>query len=287
MSSSPGNNPAIDNLDPHPAIHDLDPDHVIHDLDPRSPDSERQTTLADKVFDWLTEQLVVGNLRPGQWVSENEVAALLGVSRSPVRDAFRQLAREGILEARRRRGTIVAELNAVDVDNLYKARQLVDAEMARLAVEQMTEEDVERLAEVVDFTRQAIADGSTPGSRSGVFEATRQLWQFLMDRCPNRTICELVALLWRRSIRMRSIGLALPAGRQELYEFFEQFLAAARAKDADAAGQAMADQQDNARRRLLAEAFIDLGESQLVARRAEIGEAIAEVTGDGSPGRRP
>ncbi len=273
--------------DPDPAITDPHAHPALHDLDPRYPGSEREPTLADKVFDWLTEQLVVGSLRPGQWVSENEVAALLGVSRSPVRDAFRQLAREGILEARRRRGTIIAELNAADVDHLYRARRLIDAEMARLAVEQMTDEDLERLAEVVDFTRRAVVDESTTGSRSGVFEGTRQLWQFLMDRCPNRTICELVALLWRRSIRMRSIGLALPEGRQELYAFFERFLEAARQHDADAAGQAMADQQDNARRRLLAEAFIDLGESELLARRTEGREAIPEVAGDGRPSGKP
>jgi choline dehydrogenase-like flavoprotein/DNA-binding GntR family transcriptional regulator len=259
----------------------------IYDLDPRYPGTDRELTLADKVFEWLTEQLVRGDLRPGQWVSENEVAALLGISRSPVRDAFRQLAREGILEARRRRGTVIAELDAGDADHLYRARQLLDAEMARLAVEQMTAQDLERLGEIVDYTRDAVETTST-SSRADAYEATRRLWQFLMDLCPNRTICEMVAVLWRRSIRIRSVTLALPYARQELRPFIERFFAAASAHDAHEAARAMADQQDSVRRTILREAFIDLGDSRLVARGAGGGPvALDQPDTPGMPPAHP
>jgi len=234
----------------------------IFDLDPRRPGTVREPTLADRVFDWLTEQIVVGNLRPGQWVSENEVAALLGVSRSPVRDAFKHFAREGMLESRRRRGTIIAELTAEDADDLYRARALLDAEMARLAVEQMTDDDVERMAEIVEDMRRAVE----ARDRTSVYDGTRRLWQLLMDLCPNRTICEIVATLWRRSIRMRGITLALPHGQDTVRRFFERFLEAAQAGDPDAAAEAMSEQQHSVRRMLLEEAFIDMGDGEMLLR---------------------
>jgi DNA-binding GntR family transcriptional regulator len=235
-------------------------DRPIFDLDPRRPGTPKEDTLADRVFDWLTEQIVVGNLRPGQWLSENEVAALLGVSRAPVRDAFRQFAREGLLEVRRRRGTILADLTAAQADDVYRARQIMDAEMARLAVEQMTDDHVDQLQVIVEHMRRA------EGDRPQIYEATRLLWQFLMDLCPNRTIGEIVALLWRQSIRMRGITLALPEAQEHVRDFYEQFLEAARAHDAGAAGKAMAEQIDFTRQLLLEQVFIEMGDGALVPR---------------------
>jgi DNA-binding GntR family transcriptional regulator len=232
----------------------------MYDLYPRPDAANAEPTLTGRVFDWLTEQIVEGTLRPGQWVSENEVAALLGVSRTPVHEAFRQFAHEGLLEVRRRRGTVLAELDAKEADDLYKARQFVEAEMARLAVEQISDADVEELAGIVDDLARGLDD------RAAVHLATRRLWQLLMDRCPNQVIREIVATLWRRSIRMRGLLLSLPVGRSELKRFFEEILEAARSRDPEAAAQAMATQQESVRRLLLEEVFIHTGDGQVIAR---------------------
>ncbi len=229
----------------------------MYDLYPRPVDPDAEPTLTDRVFDWLTEQIVEGGLRPGQWVSENEVAGLLGVSRTPVHEAFRQFAHEGLLEIRRRRGTVLAELDAKEADDLYRARQLVEEEMARLAVEQMSDADIEELAEIVDELKRALGD------RAAVLLSIRRLWQLLIDRCPNQVIREIVATLWRRSIRMRGLLLALPAGQGEMKTFFEEFLDAARGGDPEAAARVMASQQDKIRRILLEEVFINTGNGQL------------------------
>jgi DNA-binding GntR family transcriptional regulator len=232
----------------------------MYDLKPRPEAADAEPALTERVFDWLTEGIVDGTLRPGQWVSENEVATLLGVSRTPVHEAFRQFAHEGLLEARRRRGTVIAELDAKEADDLYKARQLVEGEMTRLAVQEMDDADIANLTAIRDELTTALGD------RAAVYEATRKLWQLLMDRCPNQTIREIVATLWRRSIRMRGLTLALPQGQKQLMSFFEEFLEAARSRDPEAAALAMASQQESVRRLLLEEVFIQIGDDQLVPR---------------------
>src|SRR5687768_14385357 len=95
-------------------------------LDPHHGRSHGKRTLADRVFEWLIEQIVTGNVRPGQWISEYEVASLLSMSRTPVRDAFRTFVRDGLLEPRHRRGTIIADLDAARVVDIYETRALND-----------------------------------------------------------------------------------------------------------------------------------------------------------------
>jgi DNA-binding GntR family transcriptional regulator len=236
-----------------------DYDLPIRVLDPRPPDSPSRSeeTLADKVFEWLTEQIVSGHLRPGQWVSENEVAAQLGVSRSPVREALRAFARDGLVEVRRRRGTIIAELDAGEADDLYRTRELIEPEMARLAVEHMTEDDLKRAAAIAAEMRAAVGDPST------FYDAVLRFWQLLMDLCPSRNIRDIVAILWRRSIRFRGIVLRVPGGQKNAAIFAERFVKFARKRDADGAAAAMADVHAELRRLLREEVFLDLGDGQI------------------------
>jgi DNA-binding GntR family transcriptional regulator len=235
-------------------------DPPIRVLDPRPPGSAKSDTLADKVFEWLTEQIVTGQLRPGQWVSENEVAAQLGVSRSPVREALRAFAREGLVEVRRRRGTIIAELDPNEADDLYQARQLVEPEMARLAVEHISEEDIERAAAIAAEMHAAVGDPST------FYDGVLRFWQLIMDACPSRTIRDIVAMLWRRSIRFRGIVLRTPGAQRNAAQFAERFVKYARKRDGAGAAAAMANVHEELRRLLREEVFLDFGTDGQIVR---------------------
>lgn len=214
-------------------------------------------SLSDKVFAWLTDEIVAGALRPGQWVSENELAARLGVSRSPVREALRGLAREGIVEVRPRRGTIIAELSAEDADGLYRARELVESEMFRLAIENATDADVEKIAGIVATLRGAHGDARAH------YDATFQLWHLLMEICPNRTISDIAAMLWRRSIRFRGILLALPESQKDVAAFGEALVKLAKRRDGEGAERATADLLARVRNTLLEQVFIYVGDGRV------------------------
>jgi DNA-binding GntR family transcriptional regulator len=214
-------------------------------------------SLSDKVFAWLTDQIVAGALRPGQWVSENELAARLGVSRSPVREALRGLAREGIVEVRPRRGTVIAELSAEDADGLYRARELVESEMARLAIENATDADVDKIAGIVATLRGAHGDARAH------YDATFELWHLLMDICPNRTISDMAATLWRRSIRFRGILLALRESQRDVANFGEALVGLAERRDGEGARRATAELLSRVRTTLLEQVFIYVGDGRV------------------------
>ena len=80
-------------------------------------------TLSDNLFSQLQKDILRGKLRAGEKLSEQQVCDLYGVSRTPVRETFRQLEQEGLIEAIPNRGAFVVGLSSRDVQDLYEMRK--------------------------------------------------------------------------------------------------------------------------------------------------------------------
>ncbi len=94
---------------------------------------ETVTTAADRAFDALRRDIVEGELAPGAPLTEVEQAARLGVSRTPVREAFARLIAAGLATERGPRTLVVSEIEPDDVDALFELRTALDEQAARLA----------------------------------------------------------------------------------------------------------------------------------------------------------
>jgi DNA-binding GntR family transcriptional regulator len=92
-------------------------------------------TLADEIVARLRHAITSGQLRPGERLNDEVLARTLDVSRGSVREAFRQLERQGLIVARRNRGAYVARLERQDVEEVYTMRLALE----RLAVQRATE----------------------------------------------------------------------------------------------------------------------------------------------------
>jgi len=228
---------------------------------PQEPVTTTGESLADRAAAVLTSEIVAGTLRPGQWVSENELAARLGVSRSPVREALRALARDGLVAVRARRGTVITELSAADVADIYAARQLVESEMARLAVRALDDEAVRDLTAIVTAAKSSSSDHRL------YHDTIWAAWELLEHHCPNRAVRDLTTLLWRRSIPLRGMLVALPGNRELMNGFLDRMLAACEARDGDAAAALMRESLAASCTRVLEECFIDTGQGAPIPRR--------------------
>jgi DNA-binding GntR family transcriptional regulator len=102
-------------------------------------------TRDEFVADKLREAILRGYFRPGRRIEENEIADLLNVSRSPVREALRTLAAEGLVEVYPHRGAIVAEISAEELEEIYFLRGVLEGMAAHLAVPKM---DADRIAKL-------------------------------------------------------------------------------------------------------------------------------------------
>jgi DNA-binding GntR family transcriptional regulator len=109
----------------------------------------RRRVLADEVADSLRNAIVRGTLASGQRLVEDELAAQLGVSRGPVREALARLSQEGLVVLERHRGATVAALSADEVDEIYSLRSALE----RLAVEWVcrmaTDEELDGIGDIL------------------------------------------------------------------------------------------------------------------------------------------
>jgi DNA-binding GntR family transcriptional regulator len=112
---------------------------TLHINQPRVPDAQ---SLADRAYYAIREWIVTLDLAPGSVVSERELMERLGVGRTPVREALRDLARERLVEVFPRRGMFVAGVEVGDIAGLSEVRLVLESQAARLAAERRNGADL-------------------------------------------------------------------------------------------------------------------------------------------------
>jgi DNA-binding GntR family transcriptional regulator len=155
--------------------------------------------LSRSVADWLAQRIISGESIPGERLTEPRLAELAGVSRSPVREALRILASEGLVEITPRHGAQVARVGPRDARELYECRLLLEPRCARQAVQAITPAGVAEL----DAIRAALEAAADDGPR--FLAENVAYFRSLARHCPNALLREFVELTWSRSQRYWSI----------------------------------------------------------------------------------
>jgi DNA-binding GntR family transcriptional regulator len=113
--------------------------------------------LKDQTTDLLRDHIVSGRIPPGTKLVEREVAAQLGVSRAPVREALTELEKEGLIVSRSG-GRYVIKLTQEDVRELYQVRFVLEKLAVELAVRNNTPDNCARLDRALEAMREAVAE---------------------------------------------------------------------------------------------------------------------------------
>jgi DNA-binding GntR family transcriptional regulator len=114
--------------------------------------SHRQ--LRKLVADQLRNAILVGRIKPGEWLRQEKLAQELNVSQMPVREALKELAAEGLIEHVPYRGARVVEFSSEDITDLYEHRAFLEGRAAEFAANYITSGDIEELKEM---TKQMFA----------------------------------------------------------------------------------------------------------------------------------
>jgi DNA-binding GntR family transcriptional regulator len=126
------------------------------------PEAADARSLSDQAYYRIRELIVTLELAPGSLVSERELMELLGVGRTPVREALRALARERLVEVYPRRGMFVSSVEVRDLAGLSEVRNTLEPRAARLAAERATDADRTRIDDLLD---ELDAVGDEPSER--------------------------------------------------------------------------------------------------------------------------
>lgn len=120
----------------------------------RRPETAQAAVLAE-----IRRLILDGQLRPGSPVRQDAIAASLGVSRVPVREALKILEGEGQITYRPHRGYFVNELTERDVREIYRIRELLESEALRIGIPKLTDEDLRVMAECLERMKEGGATG--------------------------------------------------------------------------------------------------------------------------------
>ncbi len=108
-------------------------------------------SLRAQVFSEIEKAILNGVLKPGESLIECKLSSELGVSRTPVREALRQLELEGLVKTVPNKGAIVIGISESDIEDIYSIRKVVEALAARWAAEKISDADIEKLSNVVEL----------------------------------------------------------------------------------------------------------------------------------------
>ena len=114
-----------------------------------SPEDQGKYSLTEKVYHALRSDILMGAFKDQAELKETALAKSYGVSRTPIREAIRQLALEGLVDTVPNRGAFVHNIHCKDVEDVYAIRSLLEGLAARWAVEHITERQIDQMEEVL------------------------------------------------------------------------------------------------------------------------------------------
>lgn len=179
-------------------------------------------TATERAYVYAKERILDGRLPGGELISEGDVASGVGVSRTPVREAFLRLESEGLLRLYPKRGALVVPVSAAEVESVMETRLLVE----RFAIEKVIRSgvDVSRQASKAITRQEGFA---TRGDIVAVVEADREFHRVYVAAAGNPILLALHDSLRDRQSRMGLAALARDADRLEQILAEHRALAAA------------------------------------------------------------
>ncbi|MEI7816608.1 MAG: GntR family transcriptional regulator [Desulfuromonadales bacterium] len=192
---------------------------------------EKHLTLREKILENIRDAIVSGSLKGGSRVSEPELAERYGISRTPIREAFRQLESEGYLTVIPRRGAVVSEFSPKDVEEFYAIKSIMEGYAARRACENLSEKDLDRLQGI----NNKLAELAKIGNINLFFKIHSDFHELFIKAADNEKLRELIAGLVTKFQRLRFTSLSLPGRMVVSVQEHEKIIAAFRKKDADLA----------------------------------------------------
>ena len=195
-------------------------------------EAKRQPTLSEQAYNQIKDAICQGSVAPGDILSENQIAQQLGMSRTPVREALRALAREGFVEIRNGIGAYVKPLSSKDMEDLYEVRCLHEMQAIKTSIYRISNDEIDDLTRRFQAIYDACEQGDSPAQ--GEFsELDWELHSLLVDRCTNNYIKEIVAgnnsnLRRYQSLSVNVLGDVHESARQHL-----EILRVLRSRDLD------------------------------------------------------
>ena len=179
----------------------------------------------------IEDDIIYGRLPPGTKLDEAKLCEKYGVSRTPIREALKLLASEGLVEIRPRRGAIIPTLNIVTLFEMFEVMAYLEGMCGRLAARRINEEEKAELLSLHNQCKDYLMEENT----ESYYEANRKFHFFLYQLSRNSFLIEQASNLHNRLHPYRRLQLRVNNRMQHSFEEHQQIVDAVLNSDEDLA----------------------------------------------------
>ena len=187
------------------------------------------TAASDRAMHQLRERILGGEYAPGERLGEVELADKFGLSRTPVREALRRLAAEGLVDITTNKGARVVEYPPQDLEYIFMIRAHVEGLAARAAAQTATTADIDRL----DHIATVLKDHAEAGNLDEVYRLNAEYHATLNGLAGSPVVSTTVGTLIHASVLQRTLHAFDDAAMRRSVNHHLEIVAALRARDGD------------------------------------------------------
>ena len=184
-------------------------------------DIQNHRPLREIVYEELKAQILKGDIKPGTRMMEVELAEVLGVSRTPVREAIRKLEKEGLVKIEPRRGAYASELSVKDMVDILEVRQSMEGLAAYYCAQRINDEQKEQLRDYALAFNEAVEEGVY----EDMISYDPKFHHLIVECCDNDILVHMVEQLQELVLRFRYLYYSdfkraeqMPAEHHEIFE---------------------------------------------------------------------
>lgn len=189
---------------------------------------EKHLTLREKILETIRDAITSGVLKAGEKVAEPELAERFGISRTPIREAFRQLESEGYLTVIPRKGAVVVSFSSKEIEEFYAIKSILEGYAAHQACKNLTEKEIDRLVAINEKLRQLADDGDV----KHFFKIHNDFHELFRKAADNAKLDEMISGLVSKFQRLRYESLSKPGRMKISVQEHIKIIEAFRARDA-------------------------------------------------------
>ena len=207
---------------------------------------EQKITKSDAFAEQLRQSILKGEILPGEWLRQNELAEHYGISPTPVREAFRRLENDGLIERIPHRGVRVVAYSINIAREYYDLRAMLEPYVVKLVAQQLSDDDFARLQAINDEAQKHLKNND-------LVQLTEVNWKFhemLISLSGSRLLMSVLERI-RRSFQLDTL-LMLPERATDSVEEHKVILTALKNRDGEKAANGMRVNIENARKAIFA-----------------------------------
>lgn len=189
--------------------------------------TDKPLTLRERIVEFIKDSIVSGRLKPGEKIPEQEIAENFGISRTPIREAFRQLESEGFISVTPRKGAVVSPITDKDVQEFYAIKSLLEGYAAHSACHKFTAKEIKRL----ESLNQHMLRCADKNDVKGFFKLDNQFHDIFLKSCGNTKLYYLIHQIVQQFERFRVTALNLPGRMQSSVKQHDEIIDAFRDRD--------------------------------------------------------